>query len=289
MRGRAARRRLSMPAEPSVLWQPVLHWTAVAFYILAAWFFAVEFCFGGENGSRRGERAAAAGLAVHSAAIALRWWSVGHGPYMTRYEVLSSDAWMAVAVYLMVSRLRGGLKHTGLVVLPLSFLLMAAGLLTDSSVSYLPPSLRGVWLVFHILFAKIAAGSLCIAFGAAALYLVKESRPGWGLSARLPSLEIMDENAHRFTSFGFIFWSIMIAAGAIWADQSWGRYWAWDPVETWSLITWLLFGVSLHARRFHGLRGRGAAWLTSACFAVSLFTLFAVPFVTGSLHTEYFK
>ncbi len=278
-----------MAAEAWLPLQAVLHWAAVLFYILATWFFAAGACFGSAKGQLRGERLAAFGLVPHLAALALRWWVVGHGPYMTRYEVLSSDALAAVALYLVISRLRGGLKPVGLLVLPLSFLLMAAGLLTDPSVSYLPPSLRGVWLVFHILFAKIAAGSLTIAFGAAALYLVKESRPGWSLSARLPSLEVMDANAHRFTSFGFIFWSIMIAAGAIWADQSWGRYWAWDPVETWSLITWLLFGVSLHARRFHGLRGRGAAWLTTACFAVSLFTLFAVPFVTGSLHTEYFK
>lgn len=278
-----------MAAEAWLPLQAVLHWAAVLFYILATWFFAAGTCFGSEKGQTRGESLAAAGLVPHMAALALRWWAVGHGPYMTRYEVLSSDALAAVALYLIISRLRGGLKHIGLVVLPLSFLLMAAGLLTDPSVSYLPPSLRGVWLVFHILFAKIAAGSLTIAFGAAALYLVKESRPGWSLSARLPSLGIMDANAHRFTSFGFIFWSIMIGAGAIWADQSWGRYWAWDPVETWSLITWLLFGASLHARRFHGLRGRAYAWLTTACFAVSLFTLFAVPFVTGSLHTEYFK
>lgn len=278
-----------MAAEAWLPLQAVLHWAAVLFYILATWFFAAEACFGSAKGQLRGERLAAAGLVPHIAALALRWWAVGHGPYMTRYEVLSSDALAAVALYLIISRLRSGLKQVGLVVMPLSFLLMAAGLLTDPSISYLPPSLRGVWLVFHILFAKIAAGSLCIAFGAAALYLVKVSRPTWRLSARLPTLEILDANAHRFTSFGFIFWSIMIGAGAIWADQSWGRYWAWDPVETWSLITWLLFGAALHARRFHGLRGRGAAWLTSACFAVSLFTLFAVPFVTGSLHTEYFK
>lgn len=288
-----------MAVDLCLPWQAGLHWAAVAFYVLAAWFFAVEFCFGGVERSDTiqrsvhrqawGERLAAAGLVLHTAALALRWWAVGHGPYMTRYEVLSSDAWMAVALYLAVSRLRGGLKHTGLVVLPLSFLLMAAGLLTDPSISYLPPSLRGVWLLFHILFAKVAAGSLFIAFGAAALYLLKEVRPAWPLSGRLPPLETMDAYAHRFTSFGFIFWSVMIGAGAIWADQSWGRYWAWDPVETWSLITWLLFGAALHARRFHGLRGRAYAWLTAGCFALSLFTLFAVPFVTGSLHTEYFK
>ena len=83
----------------------------------------------------------------------------------------------------------------------------------------------------------------------------------------------------RFTSFGFIFWSIMIGGRAIWADQSWGRYWAWDG-GTWSLITWLLFGAALHARRFHGLRGR-APGLDGGLLRPLPVHLFAVPFVTG--------
>ena len=114
---------------------------------------------------------AAVGLIHHTAALALRWWAVGHGPYMTRYEVLSSDAWMAVALYLFVSRRRGGLKHTGLVVLPLSFLLMAAGLLTDPSVSYLPPSLRGSLAGLPYPFSPRWRPVRCPSLGAAALYL----------------------------------------------------------------------------------------------------------------------
>ena len=105
---------------------------------------------------------------------------------------------------------------------------------------------------------------------------------------RLPEQDRLDLYAYRFTGFGFVFWGIAMLAGSIWAYNSWGRYWGWDPVETWSLVTWLMLGIYLHLRRFFRWSGPRAAWLLVACFAMSLFALFVASHMGSSIHAEYF-
>lgn len=263
----------------------LFHWSAVIFYVLATIAYAWGAFFSKEGVLKKGELLAFAGLLPHSIALALRWAASGHGPYMAKYEVFSSNAWVAVLAFLIVSRKLPRLNAAGVAVIPLAFLMMTLGLFTSPEIRFLPPSLRSFWLVLHILFAKLGAGGIFIAVGAAVVYLVRERKEGAGTA----SLDVLDDYSHRFTGFGFVFWSIMMAAGAIWANETWGRYWGWDPIETWSLITWILFGAYLHGRRFLGWRGRKAAWMLAACFVLSVTTVFIIPFVFDTLHTEYFK
>jgi cytochrome c-type biogenesis protein CcsB len=265
------------------------HWAAVGLYSAASVCFVWGAASGGERGLRWGLVPALLGLFPHGAAILLRWAEAGHGPYISRVEVLSSNAWVALAMFLGAAAWRPRLRAAGFVVVPAALLLTAWGLMTDPAVRTLPPSLRSPWLVFHVVFAKLAAGGVLLAVATAALYLMKEARPSRPLCARLPTLGELDEHGRRFAFFGFVFWSVMIAAGAIWANESWGRYWSWDPIEVWSLATWLALGAYLHLRRFRGLEGRRAAWFLGACFAFSMATVFFVPFLAGSVHTEYFK
>jgi ABC-type transport system involved in cytochrome c biogenesis permease subunit len=89
--------------------------------------------------------------------------------------------------------------------------------------------------------------------------------------------------------FGFLFWTVTIAAGAIWANQSWGRYWGWDAIETWSLISWLAYGIFLHARMFFRLGPVGTAWASVSAFVVFILALLILPFVMPSLHSAYFQ
>lgn len=267
----------------------LLHWGGVILYSASAVAYALDLFFGREKAQRWGAALAAAGLLPHGVGLLLRWVESGHGPYMARYEVLSSNAWVAVALFLAVSWRLPRLRAAGAVVMPVCFLGMTAGLFTDPGLRALPPSLRSVWLVLHIVFAKLGAGGILLSFGAGILLLLREHRPQAAFAARLPSLEVLDDYGRRFAGFGFLFWSVMIAAGAIWANDSWGRYWAWDPIEVWSLVTWLAFGAYLHLRRFHGWEGRRAAWLAAACFALSMATLSIVPILTKSLHGEYFQ
>lgn len=278
-----------MDALASFRSEAILQWVAVAFYAGAAVAYTVHATFGREDAASWGGRLALSGMLPHSAALALRWVDAGHGPYMTRHEVLSSNSWVAVLVFLFAAWRLPRLRAAGLVVMPFCLLTMAVGLMLDPRIRRLPPSLRGIWLVFHILFAKLAAGGVLLALGAAALFLLRERRPEADFSRRLPPLEVLDAYSRRFASFGFVFWSVMIAAGAIWANEAWGRYWSWDPIETWSLVTWLSLGAYLHLRRFHGWSGRRAAVLLAACFALSMGTLLAVPLLVKTLHGEYFQ
>jgi len=267
----------------------ILGWVATALYVAATICYGVYLVFDKKRPAIWGRILAGGGLLPHGAAIAVRWLVAGHGPYMAKHEVLLSMSWIAVLLFLVWSSARKSDEMLAVVVLPLCFLMLAVGLFADPAIRRLPPSLRSVWLVIHVLFNKIAAGSMLIAVGAAGLYLHKEKRPASRLAMRLPPLEELDQVSFRFIGFGFIFWTITIAAGAIWANEAWGRYWGWDPIETWSLITWLCFGLYLHGRRFFALAGRAAALVAVGCFALSIVTLFLVPFLPGSLHSEYFQ
>lgn len=265
-----------------------LHWIAVVFYVASTFFFAYSISFRKERVAKPAVPLAFIGLLFHSAALGLRWWVTGHGPYLMKYEILSSNAWVAVGMFLIVALRYPKMKPAGVVVVPMSFLMMAVGLFLNPEIKRLPPSLEGIWLVIHVTFNALAVSALIIALGAAVLYLLKEKKGEAELFKKFPSLNVLDAYGYQFTAFGFIFWSITIVAGSIWANQSWGRYWGWDPVEIWSLITWLLYGLYLHLRLFRNWKGRKAAWMLVLCFVLSIFSIYLVPFTTESLHSVYF-
>ncbi|WP_243383807.1 cytochrome c biogenesis protein [Geothrix alkalitolerans] len=274
--------------SPFIL-EATLHWTSVVLYILATVIFAHALLWNHPTRARWAVFLAALGLAPHAGAILARWIAVGHGPYMAKSEVLSSNAWIAVVMLLVVLWRRPSWAGLALVALPGAILMMGLGLLASPEAKELPPTLRSIWLVFHIFFTKLAVGAFLLAFAAAVLVLRKLKGATSPFLARFPSAEVLDASMIRFVGFGFVFWSTTIIAGAIWAHQSWGRYWGWDPIETWSLVTWLCFGTLLHLRLFYRLGPRATAWFTIGCFGVSILTAFIFPFLLPSLHAAYFQ
>jgi cytochrome c-type biogenesis protein CcsB len=104
------------------------------------------------------------------------------------------------------------------------------------------------------------------------------------LLVMFPEPAILDELGYQMTLFGFLFLSIGIISGAVWANSAWGRYWGWDPKETWSLITWFIYATLLHARMMRGWRGKRIAYLSLVGFAAVLFTYFGVNLLPG-LHS----
>jgi len=137
----------------------------------------------------------------------------------------------------------------------------------------LVPALKSTWLVIHVTSAIISGGVFLLANVVAASYLYLERvesrgpRPSW--LQRVPSLEVLDQLSYRLVAFVFPLWTFAVIAGAIWAESAWGRYWGWDPKETWAFITWVAYAAYLHARVTVGWRGRRAAWL--CIFAGSTF------------------
>lgn len=266
----------------------ILHWTAVIIYVLSTISFAYAVFFKKENKLDFGIRLALTGLLPHSVALGLRWYVSGHGPYLTQHEGFSSIVWIVVVMYLVFSYRVPKLKGIGLVMMPTSFLMMASGILRTPGIERLPATFHSIWLWIHIGFTKLALGAMLIALGSAMFYLLKEKKGESGFFQKLPAIDALDTYSYKFAGFGFVFWTITVVAGALWANEAWGRYWGWDPIETWSLITWLLFGIYLHLRRFFNWQGKKAAWLMIVCFIFSIITLFVIPFVVDTIHTEIF-
>lgn len=265
-----------------------LTWTAVIIYVLATVANTSGVIFGRPGHEKNGYKLALAGLGIHSILIAYWWYIVGHGPYMAPSEVLSSDAWIAMCIFLIFVRIYPKIKPVSIVVFPSTFLLLALSMLSNPGIRTLPPTFRSIWLVIHIGLYKISLATIIIAFAFSIFCLLKR-RYGFDWLQRLPEPQAIDVYAYRFAGFGFIFWTIGMLAGSIWAHQSWGRFWGWDPVEIWSLITWLLFGIYLHLRRFFRWQGERAAWFFVFCFIMSLVSLFVTSHMGTSIHAEYFK
>ena len=266
----------------------ILHWTAVVCYVAATGLCIGGRSFGKPRWQERALTLALPGFVLHGIGLLVWWRHVGHGPYIDRFEVLSSYSWILMALYVFLYRFYTPLRFTGLVVYPLVFLLVATGLFLEPQVRNLPPTFRSVWLVLHVLFYKVSFAAIVAAGSFSALYIMKE-RGRLERFERLPDLETLDVYSYRFAGFGFAFWAIGMLAGSIWAYQSWNMFWNWDPVQTWSLVTWFLFGLYLHMRRFYGWKGSKAAWLYIICFALSVISIFITPFFEKSIHAEYFK
>jgi ABC-type transport system involved in cytochrome c biogenesis permease subunit len=291
-------------------YEVIFHWIAFCFYTASGALFVYCVVFQRDRSLNPGLWLALIGLIPHSIALGVRWYAVGHGPYLQKTESFSSLVWVAMVMFLVFSYKVPKLKIIGYVVLPCSLLMMALALFSDPSVeNYLaraldhgrlepgiyarpdiakvPPTFRGVWFIIHIASDIVAVGAILIALSMAVLYLLKNKRRD-AFYEKLPSLEVLDAYSYKFAGFGFIAWTIMVTTGALWANQSWGRYWGWDPIETWSLITWLLFGINLHLRKFFKWQGKKAAWLMVVCVIFSIVTLFVIPFVTTTVHGQYF-
>lgn len=273
--------------EPFVIYVS-LTWAAVFFYVLATSANVYGIIFKRIGVERLSYVLCLIGLTIHTIVIGYWWSLVGHGPYMAPSEVFASDSWMVIVLFLIFKRIYPKIKPASIFVFPSTFLLLALGLFYNPGIRTLPPTFASIWLVFHIAFYKIALATVVIAFAFSMFFILKKRmKSAW--MQRLPEIDIIDMYAYRFAGFGFIFWAIAMLAGSIWAYQSWGRFWGWDPVETWSLLTWVIFGIYLHLRRFFGWRGERAAWFYIVCFILSLVTVFYTSHLGTSIHAEYFR
>ncbi|TFH47058.1 MAG: c-type cytochrome biogenesis protein CcsB [ANME-2 cluster archaeon] len=270
----------------------VLYLTASSLYAISAVWYILSIAFMKEKWLRHGAISAALGILPHSLALYIRWVESGHGPYMTMHEVFSSYAWVSVAVFLLAIVKIKKVRIAGLVVMPIIFIMMGIGATLSTEIAEIPPSLSSFWLIAHVGFAKLTFGSILIGTGLAVIYLLKErKKPGSESMVqflnRFPEKNILDELSYQFVTAGFLFLSVMIAAGAIWAYQTWGRYWAWDPIESWSLIAWLVYGIYLHQRLNSGWKGKKAAYFLIFAIFVLVFSLFGTGIVYEGLHSAY--
>jgi cytochrome c-type biogenesis protein CcsB len=147
------------------------------------------------------------------------------------------------------------------------------------------PALKSNWLIAHVITCFLGYSGFAVGFGLSIMYLAKpDDSAKTGLLAKLPSSGVIDELTHQMIMFGFLFLTIGIITGAVWANSAWGTYWSWDPKETWSLITWLIYATMLHLRMMRGWHGKKIAWVSILGFMAVLFTYFGVNLLPG-LHS----
>jgi len=236
----------------------------------------------------------AIGLAGHTFAMILRWiesyrFGIGHAPLSNLYESLIFFAWGIILLYLLVEW-RTKNRSIGAFATPLAFLIMAYASFTGITTRIQPliPALKSNWLIAHVITCFIGYAAFAIAFGLSIMYLMKRldgSGKTPALLKFLPESNILEELSYQMVVIGFILLTLGIITGAVWAHSAWGRYWGWDPKETWSLITWLIYAALLHSRMVRGWRGKRLAILSIVGFSCVIFTYLGVNFVLSGLHS----
>ena len=258
-------------------------WAALVLYVLAG-----SLAIFGVVLQRRPERAVLAllvtGLALHVTAIALRWQRLDHGPFLTMFEILLSNVWSMLTVYALAYWRIPALRASAAVVMPIMFVMMGWLLMTNPGEGHMPPTYHTVWLYIHIGFGKVFLGTLLVAVGISGIILLRGSRYGSERFARMPDDIRLDALSFRFLAISLIFETLMLIAGAIWAQDAWGRYWAWDPLETWAFLTWLCLVLTMHARLAFKVPPRAAAMMVITVFVVAFLTFFGVPFISPVAH-----
>lgn len=267
----------------------ILFWLAVL--MLAA---AVTGLFAGTASGRArwlgwGRAALHGALVPLGAALLIRWIVTGHGPYVTRHEVLVSDTWMLVAAAWVAARVWRPAAVAALAVAPVALLMLGVSAMVTPDPQAAPSAFDNVWLVVHVLFAKAAYGSFLVSGTLSGAALWRARRPGLPAEAGPAAGPVqLEEWSYRWMLAGFLFLGVMIAAGSLWAYHAWGRYWGWDPIECWALGTWLVYGVALHLRQ-RGWRGARFEWASVGALTVVVAAYFVGPTVSRSIHAGYFK
>jgi cytochrome c-type biogenesis protein CcsB len=234
-----------------------------------------------------------AGLAGLTATITLRWLESGYPPFSNMTESLLWMCW-AFCVLFFGARFFTSLVGLELVASIGVSLILALTTLIRQPARPLMPALQSNWLIFHVFTCMVAYAAFFAAFCAGSFRIFSRSK-GNRTDAEIlvgDTGSSLDELIPQLLAFGFLLLTIGIISGAVWARQAWGRYWGWDPKETWSLVTWLVYGIYLHLRRYgagFGLDKRRAA-LLSAIFAIIgflfvIFTYFGVSYLLPSLHS----
>ncbi len=219
-------------------------------------------------------------FAFISASLVFRTIATGHGPFANMYEFSIAFAWGTLLAFVYFER-RYHQRVLGLIALPVALALMLYATTIPATADPLVPALQNnLLLTVHVAVAIVAYGTFSVAFAAAILHLIQPA----GGRRGLPRPELLDEIGYKAVVVGFPFLTLTIVLGAVWADVAWGSYWSWDPKETASLVTWLIYGAYLHARVVRGWRGNRAAWLLVLGFAATLFTYFGNLFF-GGLHS----
>jgi len=235
------------------------------------------------------------GALTHGGVLVTRGLATGRLPWGNMYEFGTAMVLVAVVSFLVFAIRVPAVRHLGAFVLgPVVLAMVLIGLFLYAEAGPLVAALRSSWLAVHVTSAILGFGIFFVSGIASMAYLARsryEAKLAEGTArtdsilARVPSAATLDRVAHRTAVFGFPIWTFAVIAGAIWAESAWGRFWGWDPKETWAFIAWVVYAAYLHARTTAGWRGRPAAWVNVTGLVVMVFNLLYVNMVSTGLHS----
>lgn len=261
-----------------------LFWTTLFLYVIGFCLQLVAFATGKEKAGKWGFALLWVGMLMHTATGIVRWVAADHAPVTGTYELNLTGTWFAMLLFLGFERARRVPRAVGLTVVPIAFLVLGHGILQRTEVEPMGPAFQSPWLIVHVIFAWLAFGSYAVAMGAAMLLLKRKRTPEDPVTGQLPSLEALDLLSYRFIVLGFLNHAVMLISGAMWAKKLWGRYWSWDALETWSLLSFLLYAFYLHARAFLGWKLGRAAWLAGLGLVILSISFWGVQLFGPSMH-----
>lgn len=265
----------------------ICFWTAVAFYGISAFSHIFGLIARQEKCFTAGLYSALAGFIPHTVAIGLRWSETGISPFISISESISLGIFMSVLIYLLYQFIARKVRPVGVLIMPIAFVMLGwAGTLMKEVATTLAPALQSWWIWIHITGASTGFSSVLMAAGVGLVYLLKEKYSG-GIYDKLPALQDLDILGYRYVAGGFIMYGLMIVSGSLWSNQVKGSYWAWDPVEVWSLISWLIYGIYLHLRVTFGWRGKKLAWYALIALVVMIISYWGIPFTVETFHAGF--
>jgi ABC-type transport system involved in cytochrome c biogenesis permease subunit len=226
----------------------------------------------------------AGAVALLAMALAQRWIRIGHGPFVDLFELLISQMFSLGLVYTVAYWRIPLLRPTAIIVLPVLLLMGAWVVTVDPAASAFPPTYYHDWKWAHVIFGKFFLAFCLIGTGLAGIILLRDTPVLSRLLRHMPSDAVLDTTAWRFMLLALVFESLMLIAGAVWAQDAWGRYWAWDALETSSFINWLLLGIAIHLRFTYRVSPRAGAAAIIGIFVFAFFTYFGAPFYSEAAH-----
>jgi ABC-type transport system involved in cytochrome c biogenesis permease subunit len=224
------------------------------------------------------------GVLLLAVAIAARWIRIGHGPWISLFELLMSQMWSLGLIFALLYWRLPGLRPSAVIVLPVMWILGSWVLMLEPGISHFPATYYNAWKWVHVGLGKIFLALLLAGVGLGGVLILRRTRRGQSWFRAMPSDMVIDKLAWRLMMLALVFDSLMLIAGAVWAQDAWGRYWAWDALETSAFLTWIFLAIGLHVR----LSYKVPPWLSGAIiigiFVMAFSTYFGTPYLSPSAH-----
>lgn len=265
--------------------ESICFYVSMAAYAVAMVLFFVFFAVKKDKAGKTANMLMCVAFAAHTLSLVFRGFGAGRLPLTNQYEFATSFAWGICLCYL-VFQWKFSFRALGAFVTPVIIVIIGYAAMQNREVKELMPALKSSWLALHVSTAIISYGSFGVSFAVSAMYLLRQKMSGsefW--LQNVPEEKKLDLISYRAVSLGFLFLTMVLITGAIWAEQAWGSYWSWDPKETWALITWFIYSIYLHLRISRGWKGKSAAIFAVIGFICVIFTYIGVNIFLPGIHS----